>query len=38
VPRGPDAEQFHNPLIEVPDTHRGHGHPFLLSMLARKRR
>jgi hypothetical protein len=26
VPRSPDAEQFHNPLIKVPDTHRGHGH------------
>jgi hypothetical protein len=36
VPRCPGAKQFHNPLIEVPDTHRGHGHHlFLLSMLAR---
>jgi hypothetical protein len=39
VPRGPDTEQFHNPLIKVSDTHRGHGHhPFLLAMLARRRR
>jgi hypothetical protein len=24
MPRGPDAEPLHNPLIEVPDAHRRH--------------
>src|ERR1700761_8020956 len=26
MPRGPDAEEFHDPVIEVPDAHRRHDH------------
>jgi hypothetical protein len=35
MPGGPDADQIHDPIIQVPDAHRCHRHhPFLLSMLA----
>jgi len=35
VPGSPDAEQFQDPLVDVPDAHCCHGHHLLLlSMLA----
>src|ERR1700749_1783259 len=38
VPRGPDTEQLHDPVVQVSDAHRRHhDHPFLLSMLASMR-
>jgi hypothetical protein len=39
MPGGPDADQLHDPIIQVPDAHRRHGHhPFLLSMPASESR
>jgi hypothetical protein len=29
MPCGPDAKPFHNPVVQVPDTHRCHEHHLL---------
>src|SRR5947209_5348001 len=35
MPGGPDADQLHDPIIQIPNAHRCHGHHLLLlSMLA----